>query len=88
MSKTHLPPGTEQGCILSPNIFTPVLVLKTRDLKWPQLEYADDMVITTDSVEEANAAIQLIKNKRAPFSLIVNENKTEIQIKLVTKNSL
>ena len=52
--------GTKQGCVLSPNLFTLVLAMITRELECIHVVYADDLILAPAVPEPTGLAHVLI----------------------------
>ena len=75
--------GAHQGSVLSPLLFIIVLEALSRELRahvpWEDL-YADDLVITTDSLEDCLRRLLIWKEAMEKKGLRVNAGKTKVMI--------
>ena len=75
--------GVHQGSVLSPLLFIIVLESLSRKFRagvpWEDL-YADDLVITADSLEECTRRLLILKEAMEKKGLRVNAGKTKVMI--------
>lgn len=87
-NKFQVERGVHQCDTMSPKLFTTVLEYVFKRLKWEEMRFADDIVITADGIDQAQTMLESIHEACKEVGLKINFTKTQCMTNLVMSENI